>query len=216
MMEKVINLLRNNNINIPRLLLTKYKQLKLTEIELIVLIYILNEDDLCYNPKKISEEVNIKIEDVLEIVNNLISKDILTLEVIKKNNQHNEYLNIDNLYKKLAFFIMSEGEKREEKTNLFDIFEKEFGRTLSPIEYELINAWKDDEKYSEELIVLALKEAVFNGVTNLRYIDRILFEWKKKGIKNAADVEKERINYKGKKGEKKEIFNYDWLNDNDE
>ena len=48
---KVINLLRNNNINIPRLLLTKYKQLKLTETKLIVLIYILNEDDLCYNLK---------------------------------------------------------------------------------------------------------------------------------------------------------------------
>lgn len=212
MMEKVINLLKYNNINVPRLLLTKYKQLKLNEIELIVLMYIINEDDLLYNPKKISEDLDIKIEDVLEIVNNLISKDILSLELVKKNNQHNEYLRTDNLYKKLAFFIISEENKREEDTSIFDIFEKEFGRTLSPIEYQLINAWKDND-YSEELIIQALKEAVFNGVSNLRYIDRILFDWKKKGINNVADVEKERVNYKEKKNEKKEIFNYDWLND---
>ena len=98
-MEKVINLLKYNNINVPRLLLTKYKQLKLNEIELIVLMYIINEDDLLYNPKKISEDLDIKIEDVLEIVNNLISKDVLSLELVKKNNQHNEYLSTDNLYK---------------------------------------------------------------------------------------------------------------------
>ena len=49
---------------------------------------------------------------------------------------------------------------------------------LSPMEYEIIKAWLDNDM-SEELIKEALKEATFNGVSNLRYIDKILYEWGK-------------------------------------
>lgn len=213
MIEKVTTLLKVNNIIVPRMLLMKYKEFKITAQELIVLIYMLNEKELIYNPKKISVDLMLDIKDVLELVNSLVSKDIIIIEVIKKGSIRDEYINLDNIYKKMAFLVVNEEEK-EEPTNIFDNFEKEFGRTLSPIEYELINAWKDNH-FSEELILLALKEAVFNGVSNLKYIDRILFEWQKKGIKTKNDVEKERINYKNRKNEKKEIFDYDWLNDNE-
>ena len=74
-------------------------------------------------------------------------------------------------------------------TSLFEMFEQEFGRTLSPMEYEIINGWINDN-FSEELIIEALKEATFNGVSSLRYIDRILLEWKKKNIKTKQDVQK--------------------------
>jgi len=43
-----------------------------------------------------------------------------------------------------------------------------------------------------------------------------LYEWKKKGFQTKQDVEKDRANYQAKKVEKKELFDYDWLNDNDE
>ena len=35
-----------------------------------------------------------------------------------------------------------------------------------------------------------LKEAIYNGISNFRYIDRILYEWNKKGLKNKEDVGK--------------------------
>ena len=84
---------------------------------------------------------------------------------------------------------------------------------MSPIEYELINGWKEND-FSDELITLALKEAVYNGVTNLRYIDKILYEWKKKGIRTKEQVEQSRVAFKSKKEEKQELFDYDWLDDN--
>jgi DNA replication protein len=214
-MEKVINLLKNNNLSFPRILLLKHKELKLTSEELIVLIYLLNETSSIYNPKQISADLNLDVMEVLETVNSLVSKDILTIEVRKTSSMRDEHISLDNLYKKLAFLIIQDEEEIKDTSNIFDNFEKEFGRTLSPIEYELINAWKDNE-ISEELILLALKEAVFNGVSNLRYIDRILFEWKKKGIATKEDVEKQRVNFKGKKQEKKELFDYDWLNDDNQ
>ena len=78
-------------------------------------------------------------------------------------------------------------EKKETKDDIYQVFEREFGRTLSTMDYEIINAWIDGG-YSEELIIAALREAVYNGVTNLRYIDRILNEWNKKGIKAPEDI----------------------------
>ena len=101
--------------------------------------------------------------------------------------------------------------QEEEDNTIFELIEKEFGRVLSPIEYEIIKAWHESH-ISDELIKEALKEAVFNGVNNLRYIDKILYEWQKKGIKNTEDVEKNRKAHKQKE-EKVEVFEYNWLED---
>ena len=95
--------------------------------------------------------------------------------------------------------------------DIYSEFEQEFGRTLSPIEYELIGSWRDIN--SDEIITLALKEAVYNGVNNLRYIDKILHEWNKKGLKTKEAIMKDKMTFANKKVEKKELFDYDWLNE---
>ena len=130
----------------------------------------------------------------------------------KINNIRSEIVNLDSLYEKLAFSLNDE-EVKDDK-NLYSIFETEFGRTLSPMEFEIINGWIDNG-YSEELIKLALKEATYNGVSNLRYIDKIIYEWGKKGIKNKEDVEKNRKQFKNNSNKNKELFDYDWLNEKD-
>lgn len=80
------------------------------------------------------------------------------------------------------------GREAEESRSLFSIFEKEFGRPLSPMECETISGWVDEDRYPEELILLALKESVFAGKVHFRYIDRILLEWARNRVKNAQDV----------------------------
>jgi DNA replication protein len=42
--------------------------------------------------------------------------------------------------------------------------------------------WMEDD-HQPEIIKSALRESVISGKLNFRYIDRILFEWKKNGIK---------------------------------
>ena len=84
------------------------------------------------------------------------------------------------------------------------------------MEYEIIQSWCGGE-FSQELIVLALKEATYNGANNLRYIDKILYEWKKKGIKTKEDVEKQKNEFHKKKElQTKELFDYDWLNERED
>lgn len=219
MMEKVINLIANGTVCIPRLLLLNYRSMKISSDELVIIIYLLNENDI-FNPKKISEDMNLKLSEVLEIISGLEEKGFLTISVRKNNNIREEYIDFKNLYCKLAFLIINENIVKEEEIteNLFDCFEREFARTLSPVEYELINGWKEIG-YSEEIIILALKEAVFNGVTNLRYIDKILYDWKKKGINTKEDVKKNKVDFQNKNNKKienKALIDYDWLNDSDE
>ena len=214
MMDKIIELLKQSTGTFPLLLLHRYKDLKLSDSEFILLVELLNTD-LEFNPKKMSQDLKMDLNDVLEEMNGLVDKGILKIEVRKVRNLRSEYINLDDLYEKLAFFIVNEDESSNSE-NIFDIFEREFGRTLSPMEYEIIQSWCGGE-FSQELIVLALKEATYNGANNLRYIDKILYEWKKKGIKTKEDVEKQKNEFHKKKElQTKELFDYDWLNERED
>lgn len=209
-MSQVIEILKSNNYQISKELLFNYKKLNITDTELILLIYLTNQSSNVYNPKQISNDLGIELNNVLESINSLSEKNIIKIEMKKVNNIRGEVINLDLLYERLAFSLQELEPTKE--TSIYDIFETEFGRTLSPMEFEIINGWVDNG-YSEELIVLALKEATYNGVSNLRYIDKIIYEWGKKGIKTKEDVEKNRRQFKNNNTNNKELFEYDWLND---
>lgn len=215
MMEKIMNLLKENTMQIPKLLLLNYKKFGCNEKDLIVLIYLYNDHDISFNPKKISDGLNITLPEVLEAIDHLSSSGILSIQLTKNNGVREEQVVLDGLYEKMAYLILNEEEKENKSKTIYDLFEQEFGRTLSPMEYEIIGGWRD-AGFEQDVIILALKEATYNGVSNLRYIDKILYEWKKKGIHTKEDIEKDRSSYQNKKIEKKELFDYDWLNDNDE
>ena len=212
MTETLKQIIKNKDMIVPRLLFLNYKKLSITEKELILIIYIINTTNI-FNPKQISNDLKISLNEVMETISNLKTKGLINIELKKVGTKRVEYIELDNLYEKITFNILNE-EPEEIKTNIYDIFEKEFGRTISPMEYEIIGAWIENGT-SEETIILALKEATYNGVSNLRYIDKIICEWAKKGIKTQEDVEKSRINFKQKKEQKtkNDILDYDWLND---
>ncbi len=211
-MNQVIELLKSINYQVSKELLFNYKKLNITDSEFIVIIYLINQTSNIYNPKQIGNDLNIALNDVLELINSLSEKNIIKIEMKKINNIRSEIINLDYLYEKLAFSLQ-EVENKTDNSNIFSVFETEFGRPLSPMEYEIINAWIDSG-ISEELIRLAVKEATYNNVSNLRYIETIIREWSKKGIKTEQDVEKARKQFKNKNTKNKELEDYfDWLND---
>ena len=209
-MDHIIELLKERNYQIPQFFLFHYRELKLTDQEFIMLLYLWNSTDNSYNPKQISNDLGLDLKEVLEIINNLSEKGFLSSNIVKVNNVRSEVISLDLLYEKLSFFLLN-GEEQKDSTGLYTTYEKELGRQLSPTEIEIMRGWLE-MGCSEELLVLALKEAIYNGVTNFRYIDRIVFEWNKKGIKNKEDVEKNRKQFKKSK-ENKELFDHDWLDD---
>lgn len=211
MKENIRDLLKNGYYKLPKLLLTNYKKINLTELELVIIIYLINQNDLEFNPNQISKDLDMTLESVMMNIDNLIKNNIITIDSTKVGSIRKDIINLDNLYDKLLYLIINEEQPKKE-TDIYSIFESEFGRTLAPMEYEIINSWLETG-YNKELILSALKEAVFNGVFKLNYIDKILFEWNKKGIKTSKDVEKDRTNHNTKKEEKKELYDYNWLED---
>lgn len=204
-MNELTQVLKEANYQVPYELISNYTKLNISEQELILIILLLNEP---YNPKSLAQTLSKEVKDVLELINSLSEKGLLKLELQKINNLNVEVINLDYMYEKLALLIMG---KETKESTIYDQFETELGRTLSPMEYEIITGWLKDN--SEEIILLALKEAVYNNVSSMRYIDRIVSEWHKKGIKTKEDVEKSRKEFKNKKNKKIELFDYDWLND---
>ena len=214
MSEKLINYLKEKPIIIPRVLLTNYSKLNITAEELIVLIYLMDKgNNIIYDINLFVKELNLTKRKVIELINNLVEKNILNITINKNiDNVSEEYLNLDMLYRKITNIILDkELPSSTNNEDLFTIFEKEFGRTISPTEYEKINSWLNED-IDKTLIVEALKEAVYNSTTSLRYIETILYSWKKKGIKTKEDVHKERIRYKKSKNEVIEVPDFDWVN----
>ena len=169
MLGKIVELIKSEPFYIPNVLFKNYRKLNISDSEIIILIYLLNSD-ISFNPKQLSKDLGFQLNETMELINSLVEKGLLKIDIVNKKVRE-EIINLDELYKKLSFLIVN-GEDQEVKNNIYDKFEKEFGRTLSPMEYETIKNWQD--QYSDELIILALKEAVFNGVNNLRYINKII------------------------------------------
>ena len=213
MVEKVMNLIKEPSYLVPKLFFFHLKELNVSEKECLLLIYLMNEIG-DFNPKEIENNLQIPFVEVMDMIQSLTEKGFLRLEMRKVGNLRTEFINLDGLYQKLALLIVNEKAKEEPSSNLYDLFEKEFGRPISPMEYEIINAWLESN-FTEELILMALKEATYNGVSSLRYIDKILHDWKKKGVKNKQDVEEEKKRFQTQKIETKEIIDYDWLNDDE-
>ncbi|PTQ56943.1 MAG: Chromosome replication initiation protein DnaD [Candidatus Carbobacillus altaicus] len=65
---------------------------------------------------------------------------------------------------------------------LMQLLEKKLARPLSPIDSEIVLNWLDKDEYSLPLIEAALEEALLLGKNSIRYMDRLLFEWTKRGF----------------------------------
>ena len=219
---KLIDIFKQGHIVIPLFLFQHYKDLKLEISEFIFLMYLYSlGNKFLFDPSKFASDLNIELKDVMNYIGVLSDKNFISVDVMKnEKGLMEEVVLLDNFYNKLSLMTMDQVNQvsKSENSNIFEIIEKEFGRTLSPIEYEIIKAWLDNDM-SEELIKEAIKEATFNGVSNLRYIDKILYEWGKAGIKTAQDVENNRKKRAKIKEENTsdvnidDIVDWDWFDD---
>jgi len=218
---KLIEIFKNGNMVIPIYLIQNYKKLNLNLEEFIFLMYLYNlGNKFLFDPSKFSNDLNIEVKDVMNYIGVLTDKKLIRVEVLKNDkNIMEEVVILDDFYTKLTLLTIEEvNDSKSIDSNIFEVIEKEFGKTLSPMEVEIIKAWLENN-ISEDLIKEALKEATFNGVSNLRYIDKILYEWGRKKITTVEDVEKLRKSRNKKEDNEVDIdtsiFDCDWLNEDE-
>lgn len=168
--------------------------------EFLLVLYFINISSLL-NTEDIKEKLGFDEEKIFNTFTSLINKKYIEMIVTNNNGEVIEQIKLDPLYDRLALNKKTETIK---DTDIFAMFESELGRTLSSFEYEMINKWIE-KGVQEDTIKNALKEAVLNGVRNFKYIDKIIYEWSKNGIKNKMKEEKH----------DEDIFDYDWLDSNE-
>ena len=219
-MQNLNQILKASNLSINELLIQNMdKTLSLKDF--LVFLKLLNTSCECFDCSKIAKTLGLTEEDVMTSFNNLIIKGIIEYKPVKENGKIKEVISLDKFYNNIAIKLNNQN-KAETSNNIYDVFQKELVRSLSPTEYEYINNWLE-KGLTENLIIGALKEAVLSGVKSFRYIDRILFDWQEKGYRSMNDVEsaKKKITKVADKpsmenNTNEEYFDYDWLNDDDE
>ncbi|WP_018660343.1 DnaD domain-containing protein [Heyndrickxia acidiproducens] len=196
--EMLLEWFEEGEVSIPQQLLKKYKQLGLDETELVLLLQVYSfckEGNLFPTPEDLANRMTIPESRCVSILRRLIQNQFLSIEEGSgEGDILYEKYSIKPLWEKLVDDWIY-GKKQDElekslneETDIYTTFEQEFGRPLSPLECETLAMWIDQDQQSPELIKAALREAVISGKLNFRYIDRILFEWKKNRVQTVEEA----------------------------
>ncbi|NFB15650.1 DnaD domain protein [Clostridium botulinum] len=68
---------------------------------------------------------------------------------------------------------------------------------MAPIERKKIIGWSN--KFSYDVIVMAIEEAIFNNIKNIGYIEKILDTWFSKGLTSIEDIKSYKARWEEKK-----------------
>ncbi len=211
MNEIVYKVLKKKDFIVKNYLIKVAHELELTLNDFLLLVYFFNQEEPTLNIDNIKYSIFLTEDEIMESFQKLNELGLITTNIVKddKGNRR-EVISLDNLVK-VATSDITTTSKNNSKSNIFAEFEKEFGRTLSPIEYEMINNWISSG-FSEETIKSALKEAILNGARSMRYIDKILISWKENGYKKTKNTNSDNVD----DNTSINLFEYDWLDDNEE
>lgn len=226
MNNKIYDMIMEKPIVLPIGLLEFYTQLGLTSEEVVLILQFQKEN---ISIEKVSKNMNKSATDILSMISILVQRNF----VIATTNEKSQVVySFQPLFKQLAHLMIQNIESKEEKTivinqteiaELMEMFSKEFGRELSSMEFDMIGDWLQQSQYSISLIKEALREAVLSDVHNLKYMDRILLEWERKGITTVEQVKNQRQKFKREvslnnkielNDEIVDLLSHDWLNNN--
>ena len=153
-------------------------------------------DDLA--PSQIANAIGKTVAEVNKSISNLTNQELLNMKTIKIADEIEILFDASPALEKLdqLLSVQETGEQTKNNPNQFkllvDDFERELGRFLSPFELEDLEKSVNEDQTDPALIREALKEAVFNGKTNWKYIQAILRNWRKEGITNLHQVEEKK------------------------
>ena len=170
------------------LLLENYKKLKINENELAIIFmidHLVSQGNPFITADLLSLKMSLDIKEIDELIADLLTRGFM--EYASVNGKTVTSLNPlkEKLYREFEISISKEKERKsnpkikEELNNIYETFEKELNRPLSPLEFSRIREWVS-LGYSDETIINALKESLSQGKKSLRSVDKILLSWAKR------------------------------------
>ncbi len=168
------DLLNYSCIDFKKLLILRAKKVNISDQEcyLLLLIMTMNEIDMKpITPSTIRQLCSWPLSKIDEVLISLVDKHYVQ--------RMKGTLDLKPLYHLLLDSPIKEDTK---DIDLISVFENTFGRSLNQMELEIIQSYKTTG-YDDQMILDALNEAVKSGVMNFRYIEKILDNWSKQGVK---------------------------------
>ncbi|MBS4199477.1 DnaD domain-containing protein [Bacillus sp. FJAT-49732] len=206
--DLMVSWIESGMIQVPYLLMSKYREIGLDEKELVVLLQIISfveKGNEFPTPEQIAKRMTITSSECTSILRRLVQLEMIKIEKGYSDDEvRYERYSLAPLWLKLAEQLIAEKKQLDletvfqEEKDIYSTFEQEFGRPLSPLECESLAMWIDQDGQNPVIIKAALREAVMSGTVNFRYIDRILFEWKKNGITTIEQAKVHSLKYRQK------------------
>lgn len=186
-----------NQIDYRYLLVDTYKSLGLSENDLAILLVvdnILKEEPTLITAEILALKMNLDVKDIDKMLVSLMNRGYL--EFTTGENSTSLLTSIKPLYKRLGETFVKElitastleenKQKHDAVTNIFSTFQREIGRSLTPIELEKIREWIGTG-IQEETIIESLHECKSKSKNvTLRQIDKIIIK-----RMTSTDVKKE-------------------------
>lgn len=209
-MQEKFNRLRfwteQGNVQVPQLFFQFYKELAVADDEALIVLQLLSFEAQGVDfptPNDLAQRTHFQLNQITLMLQRLMQKGLLELtQGVDASGKLTEKYSLFPLWSRLVdlqeatLYKQTEKNVQLDEAAIFGQFEQEFGRLLSPIEIETVSMWLDKDGHTPDIIRAALKEAVLAGKLSMRYVDRILFEWKKKNITSLKQVEKHSEQYR--------------------
>ena len=161
--------------------------------------------------EKLSKETKLTEQQVRTSLNKLISTNEITIKKTNKysvitinnygkyqdyNQQNNQQItnkqptNNQQITTTKQYNNITNKQYISSTTTLYEFVEQNFGRTLTPLEYEEISSWEDSE-----LTRYAIKQAVLSNKCGVKYISRILNAYERENIKTVQQAQERERQY---------------------
>jgi len=220
------DLWKDHIIDFNVLLLTTYKDLELNEQEYVFLILfarLLQHHSDGWTFSDISNHMTIDEGACSYLFISLVErKYILVNSKVDPNGKRFEEYSLSPLFSRLEKVLKqkknaSQATKREE---IFNLLEEVFG-ILSPMDIETVQMWLAEDQIETDLIRLAIQEMDSYQIKSIRYIDKILLEWKKKQITTIEEAKRQLVAFRQRKQGQTSVssseetvsadYYYDWM-----
>lgn len=214
----------SGSATVPKYMLAHYVDLGLSDQEMLLLIHIICKVETNPYPtlEVLSQRMSASSSEIASMLTRLTERKLLTVEQHWNSEKREWYksYSLIGLFDELADVWAIEKVRQfeqekslrenlaeeERKTNLVtkhlvEVFEQELGRPLTGLECEHLDRWLGSG-FSDELIIESLRRGVSAGIRNFRYLDSILREWEKKGLKTRTEVEADDADFQARQDKK--------------
>lgn len=206
MEREVYDFLKEEITSLSHVLLKNYAKIGLSDQEMMLIIHLLAFKKEGKDFPTVTELGGRMAADgsaIISLLQRLVQRDFIAIEESYDETSGIRYerYEFDPLYRRISKIILMEKQESVSKpvnkeNDLYTVFEREFGRPLSPIECETLAMWLEHDKYNVELIKTALREAVVSAKLSFRYIDRILFDWQHQNIRTPKEAKEYSLRFR--------------------